>query len=307
MSTSKFLHLFSDSKSVDPFEIQSTPTDAIFSYANKPLKFNGDVQYKNGVTYTSLLSKFGLVDQSVTNEATFARSAELVLRNDLTGEVSLARLNENTLHQQLVAETVDRNLADTNFQIALAGETTSRQSADTILTSALNFEIGRAQASESVLNTSINTEKSRSEGVETGLRTDLNKEITDRVNALSSESGLRSGSDIALGLRIDAEILRATNSEVGNFQLLDGYIQTEKTRAMLKESLLTNQVNFMLANVDPVALDSLSEIVNKVNSSSIDLYNRVLYLEQVVSTLRGESLYATVQPVYVPGVAPSNP
>ena len=76
---------------------------------------------------------------------------------------------------------------------------------------------------------------------------------------------------------------------------------------MLKESLLTNQVNFMLANVDPAALDSLSEIVNKVNSSSVDLYNRVLYLEQVVSSLRGEQLYVASQQVYIPGIAPVVP
>ena len=64
MSTSKFLHLFNDSKSVDAFEIQATPTDAIFSYANKPLKMNGDLQFKSGVAYVSLVSKLGLVDQA---------------------------------------------------------------------------------------------------------------------------------------------------------------------------------------------------------------------------------------------------
>ena len=48
MSTSKYLHLFNDSKAADPFEIQATANDAVFSYANKPLKMNGDLQYKRG-------------------------------------------------------------------------------------------------------------------------------------------------------------------------------------------------------------------------------------------------------------------
>ena len=57
MSTSKFLHLYTDSKATDPFEIQANSSDAIFSFANKPLKLNGDVQYKTGATFTSLVSK----------------------------------------------------------------------------------------------------------------------------------------------------------------------------------------------------------------------------------------------------------
>ena len=86
MSTSKFLHLFVDSKATDPFEIQATSTDAIFSYANKPLKMNGDLQYKSGVAYVSLVSKLGFVDASIASEATTARAAELVLRNDLASD-----------------------------------------------------------------------------------------------------------------------------------------------------------------------------------------------------------------------------
>ena len=55
MSTSKYLHLFTDSKSADPFEILANAHDVTFSYASKPLKLNGDVQYKNGAVYTSLV------------------------------------------------------------------------------------------------------------------------------------------------------------------------------------------------------------------------------------------------------------
>jgi hypothetical protein len=51
-------------------------------------------------------------------------------------------------------------------------------------------------------------------------------------------------------------------------------------------------------------MDSLAEIVSKLsmNGSSVDLYQRILYLEQVVGTLRGEQLYATAQTVYVPEI-----
>jgi hypothetical protein len=108
-------------------------------------------------------------------------------------------------------------------------------------------------------------------------------------------------------LRVDAEISRAQAAEVANFQTLDGYIATEQARAMTKENSLQSQVNFIISNVDAKAMDSLSEIVGKLNSAGTDLYARVLYLEQVVSTLRGEALYAAAQTVYVAGVAPTVP
>ena len=301
MSTSKFLHLFTDSKATDPFEIQATANDVVFSYANKPLKLNGDLQYKSGVAYVSLVSKLGLVDQSIANEVTRANQAEILLGQRIDTEQSRAQDSEVSVYNSLQSEITSRTLADTNFQTALASETSSRQSADTTLTSSITFEAARAAAAESVLNGLIGTESTRALGIEAGLRSDLNTEIADRKSAITSKAKSRSDADLALGVRVDDEISRAQAAEVSNFQTLDGYIATERTRAMLKESLLTNQVNFMLANVDPAALDSLSELVGKLNSAGTDLYARVLYLESVVGTLRGKALYAAAQTVYVAG------
>jgi hypothetical protein len=147
----------------------------------------------------------------------------------------------------------------------------------------------------------INTESTRALGVKASSRTDLNTEIADRKSAITGEAKSRSDSDIALGVRINNEISRAQAAEVSNFQTLDGYIATEQARAMTKENSLQSQVNFIISNVDSKALDSLSEIVGKLNSAGTDLYARVLYLESVVGTLRVEALYATAQTVYVPG------
>ena len=64
----------------------------------------------------------------------------------------------------------------------------------------------------------------------------------------------------------------------------------------------------MIGNVDSKALDSEKDSF-QINSAGTDLYARVLYknLESVVSSLRGENLYATTQAVYVSGVAPAVP
>ena len=308
MSTSKFLHLYVDSKSVDPFEIQATANDAVFSYANKPLKMNGDLQYKSGAVFVSLVSKLGLIDQNISNEVTRANQAELLLTQQINTEQNRAQDSENSIYNSLQAEITTRTLnADGLFQTALNSEIATRSTADTKIASDLAFEVSRASSAENVLLGLVNSESTRAIAVETGLRSDLTTEVAERKAAISIEAKSRSDADLSLGVRIDNEISRATNAEVSNFQLLDGYIAEEKVRAMTKENSLQNQVNFIIGNVDTKALDSLSELVSKLNSAGTDLYARVLHLENVVSTLRGEALYAATQAVYVPGVVPTVP
>ena len=307
MSTSKFLHLFVDSKAVDPFEIQATANDAIFSYANKPLKMNGDLQYKSGVAYVSLVSKLGLVDQSIANEVTRAEQKENQLNGMIQNEVADRIFTDDALSDRINAEVTARSNADGLFQIALANEIATRSTADTKQASDLSFEASRASSAEGVLLGLINTESTNARSAELTLRNDLATEVSDRKSAVSSEVATRLSADNALGVRIDNEITRATGAEVSNFQLLDGNISTETVRAMTKENSLQNQVNFIIGNVDSKALDSLSELVSKLNSAGTDLYARVLYLEQVVSTLRGENLYVAAQATYTPGVVPAVP
>ena len=304
MSTSKYLHLFTDSKSADPLEISANANDVTFSYASKPLKMNGDLQYKSGVAYVSLVSKLGLVDQSIANEATTARAAESKNAADLVSAVALLDADVVDLNAQIQTEIGIRSSTDTSFNQAIAAETLARQTADTSNANNIVIEKNRAEAFEASLNIMINTEATRALGIEGTLRTDLTAEIADRKTAITGEAKSRSDADLALGVRVDTEIARAQAAEVANFQTLDGYIATEQARAMTKENSLQSQVNFMIHNVDAKAMDSLSEIVGKLNSAGTDLYARVLYLESVVSTLRGEALYAVAQPVYVPGILP---
>ena len=40
------------------------------------------------------------------------------------------------------------------------------------------------------------------------------------------------------------------------------------------------------------------QLTNKINTEFADLYNRMLYLESVVASLRGESIYSTTQSVH---------
>ena len=249
----------------------------------------------------------GLVDQSIANEATTARAAESKNAADLLSAVALLDADVVDLNAQIQTEIGIRSSTDTSFNQAIAAETLARQTADTSNANNIVIEKNRAEAFEASLNIMINTEATRALGIEGTLRTDLTAEIADRKTAITGEAKSRSDADLALGVRVDTEYARAYSVEVANFQILDGYIATEQARAMTKENSLQSQVNFMIHNVDSKSMDSLAEIVSKLNGSSVDLYQRILYLEQVVGTLRGESLYVSGQAVYVPGIVPSVP
>ncbi len=298
------LYLYHDEKNPDAFQILSAQDRATFSYNGKPVRFNVPVEYKDGVVYQTLNDKFAAVVTSVSDEASARVSSDADLTDRIYNE-ELARASADAkLESDLSAEATTRSINDTSFNQALANETLAHQTADNLNATNITIEKNRAEAYEASLNIMINSEATRALGIEGGLRTDLNIEIADRKSAISTEQKVRSDADIALDVKIGAETTRATSVEVANFQLLDCFIATERTRAIAKENSLKTQLNFFVANVDPVGMDSLPEIVSKLNSAGSDLYQRVLHLESVVGNLRNNPLYPTDQQTFTPGIVP---
>jgi hypothetical protein len=105
----------------------------------------------------------------------------------------------------------------------------------------------------------------------------ITNEIADRKSENAKEVSARTSADIELGVRIDNEISRATNAESSNNMSLDAKIASEESTRSSRDVQLTN----------------------KIKTEFSDLYNRMLYLESIVSSLRGESiLYVATQNVH---------
>ena len=232
------LHLFLDEKVSDPFEIQANANDATFGYASKPLKFNGDVQYKNGAVYTSLLSKFGLVDQSQTTEYNRAVSAETLLNGLVVSEGVLARGAELVLRTDLSDEVKRATEIDGLFQSALGAETLARSGADTKLTTDLSFEVGRAGASETLLMSFITGEQTARSNGDTIIAGLIDTERTERKASDSAEAKTRADADTALTILISAEVVDRQNNIVGVSSMLQGYITAEANTARAADILL---------------------------------------------------------------------
>ena len=91
-----------------------------------------------------------------------------------------------------------------------------------------------------------------------------------RMSADASETQAR----VASFSELDAKILVAGST-----------ISTEQFRAMASEQMLQSQISSLLVNTDPVALNSLAELVTDYKTNGLSLQARSLYLEGVVSTL----------------------
>lgn len=286
---SQKIHLYKDEKATDKFEIVATGNDAVFSYVGKPLKFDADLQYKNGAVYVSVLNKFTQVVQSIDNEAVARNQGDMVLQQGIDAELARATGVEQGLINSLATESKARSDFDTNITTSLATETASRQSADSKLTNDLAFEVARASASEGVLNGLISAEQKSRQDADTKLSGDIATEIADRKSAISAEAKSRSDADTVL----DGKISALGETELTHFMYLDNKIALETTRAMSAESTLSSRVDFLTTNVDSKKMDSLAEIVNKMNSVGIDVYTRLVTIESALESLRGSALYAS--------------
>jgi len=151
-------------------------------------------------------------------------------------------------------------------------------------------------------------------GQEVGFKSDLDEEITARIagdsalqgnidseaetrnladqqlqSDLNSESSARSAADVVLQGNIDAEAsarVSADNTLQSNIDgeafaregadnTLQSNIDSEESSRIAGDASLQSQINDIISNVDPLALDSLSEIVSAFQEADSDLNDAI--------------------------------
>ena len=284
------------------FEIKANANDATFQYTGNALKMDGDLQYKSGVAYVSVLSQFGTVQANINTEYSRAVAAETVLNGLIVSEASLARTNESKLTTDLTAEVKRSTDVDTSFQSALATETAARISADSKLTSDLSFEVSRAQAAETVNTNAVSTELARALAAELVLTNGLSAELAARAAAITAEAKSRSDQDGVLLRLITAEETARLSAVSGLSATTVSNLSAEAKLRSDADIALGVRIDFITINVDAKKMDSLAEIVNKVNTVGVDVYTRLARIEEVLEILRGSSIYSAAQASYVAGV-----
>jgi len=189
----------------------------------------------------------------------------------------------NVLTGIINTETARAQEAETENASAIAAETSRATTKEADITNALVTEETRAQLSEQILTTAIQTEKTRAEMKEIELgasiaeesqrasdaETVLSADVSDLTSSLAVEVQRATDAESVLSSLIMQETTRATAAEL-----------EEKTRALGSENALQTQISYMSHNLDPVALDSLTEIVAKVNAVDSSIFSRIYTVEK---------------------------
>jgi hypothetical protein len=298
------LNLYLDDVVLSGFEIKANANDATFTYTGKALKMDGDLQYKNGVAYTSVLTQFGTVIASVNTEYNRAVAAETVLNGLVVSEATTARAAESKLTTDLAAEVKRSTDIDVLFQAADATETAARISADSKLTTDLAFEVAARSASDTVITGLVSTETASRISNDADLTARIYNEELKRLADDATEYNRAVGAEFVLRTDLAFETTRALSAEA---VLSSSISSTNSSEAKLRSDAdiaLGVRIDFITVNVDAKKMDSLAEIVNKVNTVGVDVYTRLARIEEVLvnEILRGSSIYSGAQASYVAGI-----
>jgi hypothetical protein len=237
----------------------------------------------------------------ISDEKVRAIMAEM----NLSGRIDAELERSSTVETDLYAKTTSLQNADASFASQLAAETKDRQSGDSKLTNDLSFETNRALAAENLLNVSLDAEIKRATDADTKHAADL---IAEFNRAIGRENALQSQLYQETSLRIDAETKLTTdlNAEISSriagvnavtadlktkYDAIDTAFGNFVAVATSRDEYLNQKCDFIMKNVDPAAIDSLSELVNRQNSVALGVYSRLQMLEDIVSTLIGRAIY----------------
>jgi hypothetical protein len=227
----------------------------------------------------------------------------------------------------LYAKTVQLTGADTLFSAQLATETKERQDADLVLEGKIQFEKDRAKAAENLINERLTLETIRATEQDFTHTADIAAETAravERENTLmaviAAESSNREFFDQKLTTDLNTEItnriagVNAVTSDLKTkYEAIDTAFGNFVAVATSRDEYLNQKCDFIMKNVDPAAIDSLSELVNRQNSVALGVYSRLQMLEDIVSTLIGRAIYdpgerpETLPPMVGPTMDPVSP
>lgn len=194
-------------------------------------EFHG-IQLAQGAEFKNLVAERLAVDPSpVEVGRTWFNTTDKQFKFSTVDSTGALIVRAFATAEDLAIEVAARNAA-------ILVESTRAMGVESGLRSDLSTEISDRSAAISATNTAVATEKTRSMGVEAGLRTDLATEISDRNAAISA---------VQSALVSDAAFARAAEAALGV------------------------RVDNIITNIDPVALDSLSELLTAFQASDFDL------------------------------------
>ena len=270
-----------------------------------------------------MFANFNTTNSNLNALTDSTEAADAKLTSDLSSEVANRVAGDAALQLSLDNEVADRTAAGQAIQANLDAETARATAAEGVLTSdlsdevaariaaineldtkssdGLNTEIARSMAAEAVLTADLGTETARAIAAEAKLTSDLSSETAARVadvdaeevRAIAAEAKLTSDLSSETARAIAAEDLLTSDlsDEVAN--RIDA-VSTEEAARIAGDEYLQSQMDNVISNIDPDALDSLTEIVAAFQTADGDINNAITVLAESASNgLNAEVARAT--------------
>ena len=203
------------------------------------------------------------------------------LNVNLPAEVVRATNAEASLQANINTEAAARLSQDNTHSAQIAQEINDRQTGDYNLDNKINNEVSRAQASELVLTNSL-AQTDIDVAAEEKARADADSKIND---AVSAEVKARGDADFKLTSDLSAESKSRADAD---FKLTSD-LAFESAERKSEIARVDGRIDFIQANTDPAAIDSLTEIVNNFNVNGASYASRLTWLEEVVANLVNKS------------------
>jgi hypothetical protein len=221
------------------------------------------------------LERSSAVETDLYAKAAQLTNTDTLISSSLAAETKARADKDLELDGKIEYVNQYQNQINDSIYVALNAEIKRATDADVKHTADIAAEGTRAVERENALQTLIFYNDGKRVEAEAKLTTDLNAEIAARLAGVSAvTSDLKTKYD-------------SIDTAFGNFVAV----------ATSRDEYLNQKCDFIMKNVDPAAIDSLSELVNRQNSVALGVYSRLQMLEDIVSTLIG-------RPMYDPGERP---
>ena len=230
-----------------------------------------------------MFANFNTTNSNLNALTDRTEAADAKLTSDLSSEVTNRVAGDAALQLSLDNEVADRTAADQAIQANLDAETARATAAEGVLTSNLSDEVANRIDAINELDTKssdgLNTEIARSMAAEAVLTADLG---TETARAIAAEAKLTSdlSSETARAIAAEDVLTSDLSDEVAN--RIDA-VSTEESDRIAGDEYLQSQMDNVISNIDPDALDSLTEIVAAFQTADGDINNAITVLAESAS------------------------
>jgi hypothetical protein len=181
----------------------------------------------------------------------------------IVDEVFIRTTGDNNILQSLTDEIGARTSAIETVQLSVVNEGKLRAAADTVLQGQIITLISGATSSTTEYKQLVLDEKKRAFDAEGLLSVAIADAKAEAEVALSTEAKARLDEDVKITASVEVEAKRAVE----------------------EEGKLSARIDFLTHNTSPVALDSLSELLQKFTQDGQTYQDRLTYLEGIVMAL----------------------